>query len=80
MTWPESDNKNIRGPADSIYVSLTEPWERSQFITSYLQSRGYGVTEENRLKVTADLKGCPLVAPILRNALESWLDRLYKRN
>ena len=77
MSWSNTDNPNIRGPADSTYVSLTEQWERDRFIDSYLKSRNYSVNDESRRIVANDLKACTLPAPILRTTLEVWLDRVY---
>ena len=78
-SWPDRDNKNIRGPRDSRYVSFTEPWERDHFIVEYLKSRNYGLTEENRKQVSEDLKQCRLRSPALRSEVAAWLDDLYRR-
>ena len=78
MSWSDQDNKNIRGPKDSIYVSLTEPWEVNYFIDHYLQSR-YTVTDKNREIVRESIKQYSGRSPVLRSTLEAYLDRLYKK-
>lgn len=74
---PYPDNKHIVGPLDRQWVSRTEIYEIRDFINSYLESRGYGLTDENRVIVKADILAYPGNGPISRVDLLAYLDRKY---
>lgn len=74
---PYPDNKHIVGPLDRQWVSRTEPYEIRDFVNAYLESRGFGLTDENRAIVKADVLAYPGHGPIPRVDLVAHLDRKY---
>lgn len=79
MPWSTNDNRNIRGPLDSEWVALTEPWEVDAFVRQYLNTRGHADTAEHRRIVRDDATAYPGRRPVKRTTLEAHLDDLYAR-
>lgn len=78
MSWNASDNKHYTGPIDRVFVSMTESYEVSYFIDQYLKTRGYDMTEENRLRVGKKLQLFQGAAPWKRDDLNAFLDRGWR--
>lgn len=79
MSWNEEDNKKYRGYLDDRVVALSEDYEVTYFANAYLNTRGYGNTEENRAKVRAQMKQYPGKAPIKRTDLAAYLDKVWAK-
>lgn len=78
MSWNANDNKHYTGPIDRVFVSMTESYEVSYFIDQYLKTRGYDMTEENRLRVGKKLQLFKGDAPWKRDDLSAFLDRGWR--
>ena len=74
MNWPEQDNKKYRGKIDRIYVSRTEWYEVDYAIDEYLRTRNYVINDANRKVMHGWLDAYPGPVPVLRTALQAWLD------
>lgn len=77
--WSGHDNKKYIGKLDRIYVSMTEEYEVEYYIDQYLETRSYAVSNANRDKVAAALEKYPGRTPFKRDALNEYLDGLWKK-
>lgn len=77
--WSKHDNKKYIGKIDRIYVSMSEEYEVEYFIDTYLKSRNFKVSNENRDIITNALEKYNGKAPIKRDDLNTYLDGLYKK-
>jgi len=80
MAWENNDNKWYRGKHDRIRVSLTEDYEVEYFIDAYLKRRSADVTHANRTVIANKMEDYPGRAPIMRDALNTWLDGIITVN
>jgi hypothetical protein len=75
--WDRKDNPNVRGPKDSHWVALTEPYEVSAFVDHFLKSNNFGMTDANREVVKNSLKGYGGRSPVSRDDLTQFLLKMY---
>lgn len=77
--WSKHDNKKYIGKIDRIYVSMSEDYEVEYFIDTYLKSRNFKISNDNRDIITQALENYNGKAPIKRDDLNTYLDGLYKK-
>ena len=79
MNWQTQDNKHQRGKIDRVFVSQTAYYERHHFIDHYLKSNSFEISEKNRGIVADAMDTYPGKAPILRDALTTYLNEKFKK-
>lgn len=79
MNWSNQDNKKQTGKIDRIYVSPTESYELEHFVTHYLQSERFNVTEKNAKVIRNAIDEYPGAPPVKRDDLTAFLNERFKK-